>query len=475
MAQLHNRQDSARMGEMPEGRLLLTLSIPMMLSMLVQALYNVVDSIYVARVSEECLTALSLAFPAQNIMIGIGTGTGVGISTLISRALGRHDRDEAVRVAGTGIFLAVCCWLLMALFGLLGARVFIHSQSQVESVRHYAYSYLRIVTVISFFLYMQMTVERLLQSTGRTHLSMWTQMVGAVTNIILDPFFIFKAGDVIEFGGLAVTVPFGFGLATAGAATATVIGQAVAAIVGLVLHTAKNRELPIRIREIRPRGRIIGEVYQIGFPSILMMIISSFTNYVMNLILGAFEAIGTTAVAVYGAYFKVQSFFFMPVFGLNNGMIPIIGYNHGARKVERIHRTVRWAAIYATGFMVAGFLVFQLAPQWLLKTLFDASGTMLEIGVHALRRISISFLLAGFCIVAGSACQALGKSVHSFIVSVLRQLVGLVPAAWLLSLTGDINMIWWCFPIAEIIAIVASIHFLRRDLRSVDRELARPE
>ncbi|MBR1659868.1 MAG: MATE family efflux transporter [Oscillospiraceae bacterium] len=462
---------SARMGEMPEGRLLLSLSVPMMLSMLVQALYNVVDSIYVARVSEDCLAALSLAFPAQNIMIGLGTGTGVGVGTLISRALGRHDREEAARVAGTSVFLALCCWALMALFGLLGARGFVHSQTAVASIGNYAESYLRIVTIASLFLYLQMCMERLLQSTGQTRLSMWTQMAGALTNILLDPFFIFKTGDLLEFGGLSIRMPFGLGLATAGAALATVAGQAVAACVGLALHTAKNRELPIRVREIRPHKRIIGEVYRIGFPSILMMVLASVTNFIMNLILGAFEAVGATAVAVYGVYFKIQSFFFMPVFGLNSGMIPVIGYNYGARKLDRIHRTILWAVIYATCFMLLGLLLFQLAPRWLLSTLFDASGNLLEIGVHALRRISPSFLFAGFCIVAGSACQALGRSTLSFIVSVLRQVVGLIPAAWLLSLTGDVNMVWWCFPIAEIISVAASAFFLRSALRGVEREL----
>ena len=468
MARTENRLSSARMGEMPEGRLLLTLSIPMMLSMLVQALYNVVDSIYVARVSEDCLSALSLAFPAQNIMIGLGTGTGVGVGTLISRALGRRDREEASRVAGVSIFLAGCCWALMALFGLLGARFFIYSQTGSDSIGTYALSYLRIVSIASLFLYCQICMERLLQATGQTRLSMWTQMAGALTNILLDPFFIFKTGDVISFGGLSVTLPFGFGLATSGAAAATVIGQAVAAATGFVLHTRKNRELPLRIRQIRPHGRIIAEVYRIGFPSILMMVLSSATNFIMNLILGAFTS---TAVAVYGAYFKIQSFFFMPVFGLNSGMIPVIGYNHGARKLDRIHRTIRWAVVYASCFMLLGLAVFQLAPGWLLSTLFDASGSMMVIGTHALRRISPSFIFAGFCIVAGSACQALGRSMFSFIVSILRQVVGLIPAAWLLSLTGDVNMVWWCFPIAEILSVLASAFFLRITMRGVEREL----
>ena len=446
--------DSHRMGEMAEGKLLITLAIPMILSMLVQALYNIVDSIYVARVSEDCLSALSLAFPAQNIMIGLATGTGVGVSTLVSRALGRRDETEARQVTGTAIFLCFCCWVLVALFGIFGARAFIRSQTQVESIRAYAESYLQIVTVASLFLYLEVCVERLLQSTGLTKLSMWTQMIGAVTNIILDPFFI--------FGWLGLPA-----MGTAGAAVATVIGQAVGAAVGFVLHIRENRELPITAADIRPHGRIIREIYRIGFPSILMMGIGSVTNYMMNIILGAFTS---TAVAVYGVYFKIQSFFFMPVFGINNGLIPIIGYNYGAGKKERIYRTIRYGILYATCFMLLGFAAFQLIPEALLG-IFNPSKAMLAIGVPALRRISLSFLFAGFCIVAGSACQALDRSINSLFVSILRQILALIPSAWLLSKTGDVSMVWWAFPIAEIISLTASFFFLRSALKGMERTL----
>ena len=449
------RIDSRRMGEMPEGKLLLTMAVPMILSMLVQALYNVVDSIYVARVSEDCLSALSLAFPAQNIMIGLGTGTGVGVSTLVSRALGRRDQDEASRVAGTAIFLSVCCWVLIALFGVFGAGAFIRSQTNVESIRQYADSYLRIVTVASLFVYLEICVERLLQSTGMTKLSMWTQMIGAVTNIILDPFFIYGWAGLPAMG-------------TAGAAVATVIGQAVGAAVGFLFHVRLNRELPVRLRDIRPYGRIISSVYRIGFPSILMMCIGSLTNYLMNIILGAFTS---TAVAVYGVYFKIQSFFFMPVFGINNGLIPIIGYNYGARKKERIYRTIRYGVLYACCFMFLGLALFQLIPQVLLGV-FSPSEAMLSIGVPALRRISLSFLFAGFCIVAGSTCQALDRSINSLFVSILRQVVALIPAAWLLSKTGDVNMVWWSFPIAEIMSLAASAFFLRSALKGMEKTLS---
>ena len=450
-----NTLDSRRMGEMQEGRLLIKMAVPMMLSMLVQALYNVVDSIYVAMVSEDCLSALSLAFPAQNIMIGLATGTGVGVSSLISRALGRSDREEASKTAGTAIFLCFCCWALMALFGIFGVDAFVRSQTKVESIRTYADSYLRIVTTASLFVYLEVCAERFLQSTGLTRYSMWTQIIGAVTNIILDPFFI--------FGWLGLPA-----MGTAGAAIATVIGQAFGAFSGFLFHIRKNREVPLTLGDIRPTGRIIGSIYRIGFPSILMMGIGSITNYLMNIILGAFTS---TAVAVYGVYFKIQSFFFMPVFGLNNAMIPVIGYNYGAGKKERIYRTIRFGALYASCFMLLGLLAFQLLPAQLLS-IFSPSEMMLSIGVKALRRISWHFIFAGFCIVAGSACQALDCSLYSLFVSVLRQVLALIPAAWLLSLTGDVNNVWWCFPIAEIVSVIASAFFLRSALRKMERTLS---
>ena len=450
--------DSSRMGEMNEGKLLLSMAVPIMLSMLVQALYNVVDSIFVARVSEDCLSALSLAFPAQNIMIGLGTGTGVGVSTLVSRSLGRGDGKQASRVAGIAVFLSFCCWAIMALFGIFGADAFIHSQTDLPSIRHYADDYLRIVTIGSLFVYLEISVERLLQSTGLTRLSMWTQMIGAVTNIILDPFFIFGWCGLPAMG-------------TAGAAIATVIGQACAATAGFFFHFRYNKELPIRSSDCRPDGHIIRDIYRIGFPSIVMMVIASFTNYVMNIILIGFTP---TAIAVYGSYFKIQSFFFMPVFGLNNGLIPIIGYNYGARKKERIYNTFRFGVLYASCFMLLGMALFQLIPQVLLG-IFNPSENMLAIGVPALRRISLSYLFAGFCIVTGSTCQALDKSIYSLFVSILRQMLALVPAAWLLAQTGDVNMVWWAFPIAEIISLTASAIFLRSAFRGMEKKLGEAE
>ena len=465
MAKTANRLDPSRMGELHEGRLLLSMAVPMMLSMIVQALYNVVDSIYVAQVSEDCLSALSLAFPAQNILIGLGTGTGVGVSALISRALGSGDRRLAQKVAGNAVVLALGCWALMAAFGVFFADAFVRSQTTSASIRAYTDDYLRIVTIVSLFIYLEFCAERFLQSTGRTRFSMWTQMIGAFTNIILDPFFILNRGDRL-FG--LIDMPFGLGMGTAGAAIATVIGQALAAGAGFLFHHLQNRELRFSFRDMKPDWVIIRSVYRIGFPSILMMGVSSVTNYILNRILMAFSS---TAVAVFGSYFKLQSFFFMPVFGLNNALIPVIGYNFGARKRDRILRTFRYGILFATVMMTAGFLVFQFLAGPLLG-MFNASAQMLEIGVPALRIIAISFLFAGFCIVTISLCQALGRSLSAFFVSVLRQLVVLVPAALLLSATGVVRNVWWSFPIAEALtALGCAVFFLPRAIRFLDRQL----
>lgn len=439
---------------MDEGKLLLTLAVPMILSMLVQALYNIVDSIYVASVSEDCLTALSLVFPAQNIMIGLATGTGVGVSTLISRALGRKDPEHASRVAGSAIFLCLCCWALMALFGIFGTEWFINTQTNDPVIRKYAITYMKIIAIGSLFVYFQVCFERFLQSTGLTKYSMWTQMAGAVTNIILDPFFIFGWCGLPAMG-------------TAGAAIATVIGQAVGTALGLFFHLRRNKEIKLNLKYVAPDFRIIGNIYKIGFPSILMMCIGSITNYTMNRILIGFTS---TAVAVYGAYFKVQSFFFMPVFGINNGLIPILGYNYGARKRERIYRTIKFGVLYAAVFMVTGCIIFELIPNVLLS-IFSPSKEMLAIGVPALRRIALHFPIASFCIVAGSACQALDKSFFSLITSCMRQLIALLPSAYLLSLTGNVDNIWWCFLIAEFMSLICSVFFLRKTMHDVDKKL----
>ena len=455
MEEKTEKLQSQRMGTMPEGKLLLTLAVPMMLSMLVQALYNIVDSIYVARVSEDCLSALSLACPAQNVMIGLGTGTGVGVTTLVSRALGARDPDKADRVGGNAIFLCICCWVIMSTFAAFGAKAFIHSQTASQTIRNYGVAYLRIVCFGSLFAYFTLCFERLLQATGLTKVSMWTQIIGAVSNIILDPFFIFGWCGLPAMG-------------TAGAAVATVIGQALGALAGLFFHLKYNTELHIKPHHCRPSGRIIGNIYRISAPSIMMVGIGSVTNYLMNRISIQFIS---TAVAVYGAYFKLQSFFFMPVFGINNGIVPILGYNYGARKRDRIHRTIRYGLGYALALMTLGLIAFQLIPGPLLK-IFSASDNMLTIGVPALRIISIHFPVAALSLIAGSGCQAMGRAMYSFTIQTLRQVIGLIPAAYLLSLAGNVNMVWWCFPIAEVVSGLASAYFLRRALRDVDRALS---
>ena len=439
---------SRRMGEMPEGKLLLSMAVPMMLSMLVQALYNIVDSVYVARVSEDCLSALSLAFPAQNILIGLATGTGVGVSTMLSRSLGSRDNKLANRVAGNSLFLCVCCWIIMAVFGIFFADAFIRSQTDIESIRSYGDSYLRIVTIGSVFVYFEINFERLLQSTGQTKLSMWAQIIGAVANIILDPFFIYGWCGLPAMG-------------TTGAAIATVIGQAFGALAGFLFHHKHNKEVNIRLSDCRPDGHIILDIYRIGFPSILMVGIGSLTNYLMNRILMAFTS---TAVAVYGAYFKLQSFFFMPLFGINNATISIIAFNYGAQKPERITKTLKLTCTVALCLMTFGLLVFQLVPELLLG-LFNPSETFLTIGKAALRTISWSFPIASICIALTACFQALGNGIYSTIVSICRQMLVLLPAAYLLSLTGQVNAVWLAYPTAEVVSGTVTLLLFRRIYR----------
>ena len=454
MEETNSLARSRRMGEMPEGKLLLSMAVPMMLSMLVQALYNIVDSVYVAKVSEDCLSALSLAFPAQNILIGLATGTGVGVSTMLSRALGSRDNKLANRVAGNSLFLCVCCWIVMAIFGIFFADAFIHSQTDIESIRSYGDSYLRIVTIGSVFVYFEINFERLLQSTGQTKLSMWAQIIGAVANIILDPFFIYGWCGLPAMG-------------TTGAAIATVIGQAFGALAGFLFHLKHNKEVNIRLSDCRPDGHIILDIYRIGFPSILMVGIGSLTNYLMNRILMAFTS---TAVALYGAYFKLQSFFFMPVLGLNNAMVPIVSYNYGAGRMDRVKRTFRLTVITAIAIMCVGCLLFETIPAPLLG-FFSPSEEMLAIGPAALRIIGVTFPLAGFCIIAGSMFQAIGNPLHSLVVSVCRQLLVLLPAAYLLSLSGRLELVWLSFPIAEVVSLPLTAVFLRKTPPAADARI----
>ena len=434
------------MGVMPVRQLIISMSLPMMISMLVQALYNVVDSIFVARLSENALTAVTLAFPLQNLMIAVGSGTGVGVNALLSRALGEKKFKRADKAANMALFLSFCNFLLFAAVGLFIAGPFIRSQTADTEIAAMGMSYLRIVNCLSVGLMFQMMFERLLQSTGRTVQSMASQLTGAVMNIILDPIMIF---GLLGFPAMGV----------AGAALATVIGQCIAAVIGLILNIKTNTDVHFSIREImRPDMDIIKRVYMVGVPSILMMSIGSLMTYMMNRILIVFS---TTATAVFGVYFKLQSFFFMPVFGLNNGLIPVLAYNYGARKKDRIYEALKFSFILAVSIMLLGTLAFHLFPAQLLG-FFNASEDMLALGVPALRIISLSFPLAACGIVMGSIFQSFSRSMNSLIVSICRQIVALIPAAWLLAKTGSVVNVWWAFPISEIMSMVISVFLFRK-------------
>lgn len=440
-----------KMGVMPIKKLVITMSLPMMISMLVQALYNVVDSIFVAKVCEDALTAVSLAFPAQNLMIGVATGTGVGINALLSRYLGAKEPDRANKVAANGILLCFFSGAIFLLFGLFGTKLFFSTQVSTDSpIFTYGVNYLSVVCMLSLGLFGQVTMERLMQATGKTTLSMVTQLAGAITNIILDPIFIFSKGDTL-FGN--IIMPFGFGMEAKGAAVATVIGQFVAFAMGMVLQIKCNKEIKISFRRFRPDFRLILEIYKIGVPSILMVGIGSFMTFCLNKILLAFTS---TAAAVFGVYFKLQSFVFMPVFGLNNGVIPIIAFNYGARNKERIIKTVRFSCVIAVSVMAFGTLLMWLMPETMLR-LFDASEDMMAIGVPALKIISTSFILAGVSINLGAVFMAFGKSYFSTIVSFARQIVVLLPAALLLSKTGVVTNVWFAFPIAEFMSLMVTL------------------
>lgn len=439
------------MGTMPERKVLFEMAIPMMISMLVQALYNVVDAVYVAQLSEDALNAVSLAFPMQNAMIAVASGTCLGMNALLSRYLGAGRRDLVDKVAGTGIFLCLVSTMVSALIGLTCSRAFFLSFTDVEAIVDYGTDYLTICMTLSVGIFFQFCFERMLQATGRTRITMITQLVGALINIVLDPILIF---GLLGFPRMEV----------AGAAVATVAGQIAAALLSMVLNMTKNKEVGIRWKNVRPHGEIVGEIYRIGFPSILMMSIGSFLNYMLNQILIGFN---TTATAVYGAYSKLQSFIFMPVFGLNNAMVPLISYNFGARKKHRIRKIVRLTIFTAIAIMLVGFLLFELCPGVLLR-FFGAKEDMLQIGIPALRIIATHFLLAGFCLIAGSVCQAIGNPLHSLTISICRQMAALLPSAWLLSLTGKLELVWLAFPIAEFVSLIFSSYFLKKTMKKVD-------
>ena len=436
-----------KMGVMSEGKLLLSMSLPLMISMIIQALYNIVDSIFVAQFSQDALTGVTVAFPMQNLMIAVGSGTGVGISAFLSKSLGEKNRELASKVAKTGLLLAGFSWIVFTLIGIFAVKPFIASQTSSQAVIDYGAEYLTLCSVFSFVLFFQMTLERLLQSTGKTVFTMITQATGAVINIIFDPILIFGY--------------FGFpAMGIAGAAVATVIGQSVAAIIGIIFNLKINKELDFSFRGFKLDFSVIKRIYAVGIPSIVMMAISSVMTFAMNKLLDGFSTVATN---VFGIYFRLQSFAVMPVVGLNNGMVPIISYNYGARRKDRIMKTIRYSIIFALSITIGCMIIFQVFPEQLLlmfATEGQSNAELLEMGIPALRIISLNFIFAGFCIVSGSVFQALGNGFLSLVVSVARQLVVLVPAAYILAHFGGVNAVWWAFPLAECMSVVCSGIFL---------------
>lgn len=449
-------KEENKMGTMPVGKLIFNMSLPMMVSMLVQALYNIVDSIFVAKLSENALTAISLAFPLQTLLIAVGAGTGVGMNALLSKSLGEKNFKKANDTAANAAVLYILSYILFLILGFSVVKPFYLSQignADVE-IMEMGIEYLSTVMIFSFGLFTQFFFERLLTSTGRTIFSMTSQLTGAVTNIILDPILIFGLFGAPKMG-------------VTGAAIATVIGQCVAGIVAAACNHKYNHDVKLSFKGFKPDLKIIGTIYAVGVPSIIMQSIGSIMTYCMNRILIEFSS---TATAVFGVYFKLQSFFFMPVFGLNNGITPIIAYNYGAKQRKRMIHTIKLSMAVAFCLTFVGFIAFEAIPQVLLG-MFNSSQQLLEIGIPALRIIGIHFLIAWFCIVAGTVFQALGKAVFSMIVSIMRQLFVLVPAAYILAKVGGLHAVWWSFPIAEIISLAVSLTFLIRIYNTIIKKL----
>lgn len=441
-----------KMGTMPIGKLLFNMSLPMMISMLVQALYNIVDSIFVAKLSENALTAVSLAFPLQTLLIAVGTGTGVGMNALLSKSLGEKNFKKANATASNAAVLYFFSYLVFFILGFTIVRPFYASQigNADQEIMELGIEYLSTVMIFSFGLLAQVFFERLLTSTGRTIFSMTSTLTGAITNIILDPILIFGLLGAPKMG-------------VTGAAVATVIGQCVAALVAGFCNHRYNHDVKLKFHGFRLDFHIIGTIYAVGIPTIIMQSIGSVMTYCMNRILIEFSS---TATAVFGVYFKLQSFFFMPVFGLNNGITPIIAYNYGAGQRKRMLKTIKLSMLVAFCLTFIGFLCFEGIPQILLG-MFNASDEMLTIGVPALRIIGIHYLIAWFCIVSGTVFQALGKAFFSMIVSIMRQLFVLIPAAYILARLGGLHVVWWSFPIAEVISLMVSSFFLVRINRTI--------
>lgn len=443
-----------KMGTMPVNKLLVTMSLPMVISMIVQALYNIVDSIFVSRLSEDALTAVSMAFPMQNLMISVAVGTGVGINAMLSRALGEKKFEAANKTAENGIFIEVLGYVLFLLIGIFVTKPFFLAQAGAGDIANMGIEYTRICLLMSFGIFMQIGFERILQSTGRTIFTMITQSTGAIINIILDPILIFGLFGMPKMG-------------VAGAAIATVTGQICAAILAITFNLTKNPDVHISFKGFKPQIIFVKNILSVGIPSIIMSSVGSAMTFGMNKILITFSS---TAVAVFGVYFKLNSFVFMPVFGLNNGMVPIVSYNYGAQNKKRLTKTIKLAIMYAVCIMFIGIMLFQFMPDVLLK-LFDASDHMLEIGIPALRVISLSFAFAGICIVISSSLQALGHGFLSMMISITRQLIILLPSAYILAKIGGIHAVWWSFNIAEIASLTLSLLFFKHMYNKIIKHL----
>lgn len=443
-----------KMGTMPVNKLLVTMSLPMVISMIVQALYNIVDSIFVSRLSEDALTAVSMAFPMQNLMISVAVGTGVGINAMLSRALGEKKFEAANKTAENGIFIEVLGYVLFLLIGIFVTKPFFLAQAGAGDIANMGIEYTRICLLMSFGIFMQIGFERILQSTGRTIFTMITQSTGAIINIILDPILIFGLFGMPKMG-------------VAGAAIATVTGQICAAILAITFNLTKNPDVHICFKGFKPQIIFVKNILSVGIPSIIMSSVGSAMTFGMNKILITFSS---TAVAVFGVYFKLNSFVFMPVFGLNNGMVPIVSYNYGAQNKKRLTKTIKLAIMYAVCIMFIGIMLFQFIPDVLLR-LFDASDHMLEIGIPALRVISLSFAFAGICIVISSSLQALGHGFLSMMISITRQLIILLPSAYILAKFGGIHAVWWSFNIAEIASLTLSLLFFKHMYNKIIKHL----
>lgn len=430
-----------KMAQMPIARLLAEVSLPIMISMFVQALYNVVDSFFVSQLNEQAFTAVSLAFPVQNTIIGIAVGTGVGVNALLSRSLGEKNQIQANLAAENGIILAILYAIIFFIIGVFCPEMYYNSQTKDPRIIAYGIDYMSIISMLSIGIFIQITMERIIQATGKSLLTMIMQIVGAVTNIILDPILIFGLLGFPKFG-------------VKGAAIATVIGQIIGGILGIIFERKFNKE--VHIKRLRPDFKTIWKIYIVGIPSILLISLTGITVYVFNKILSKFS---DTALAAYGAYFKMQSFVFMPTFGLVNGMVPILAYNYGSRSTSRSKQTIQYSLITGTIIMFIGFLIFQIFPEKLLK-IFNASEELLRVGVPALRIISVSFIFAGVTVVSSSVFQALGNGLLSLITTVIRLVLVLLPVAFLLSLKGELELVWWAYPIAEIFDLMACIYFL---------------